>query len=40
MNFSDEERTVTLDKEYTNVITDEKINGEVKLPVSGYLVLK
>ena len=40
MNFSDEERTVTLDKEYTNVITDEKINGEVKLCVSGYLVLK
>ena len=40
MNFSDEERTVTLDKEYINVITDEKINGEVKLPVCGYLVLK
>lgn len=40
MNFSDEERTVTLDKEYTDVIRDEKINGEVKLPVCGYLVLK
>ena len=40
MNFSDEERTVILDKEYTNVITDEKLNGEVKLPVCGYFVLK
>ncbi len=40
MNFSDEERTVVLDKEYTDVIEDKKINGEVKLPVCGYLVLK
>ena len=40
MNFSDEERTVILDKEYTDVITDKKSNGEVKLPVCGYLVLK
>ncbi len=40
MNFSDEERTVVLDKEYTDVINDKKINGEVKLPVCGYLVLK
>ena len=40
MNFSDEERTIVLDKEYTDVIEDKKINGEVKLPVCGYLVLK
>jgi hypothetical protein len=40
LNFSDAENEVTLDKEYINVITDEKINGEVKLPVCGYLVLK
>ncbi len=40
MNFSDEERTVILDREYTDVITDKKLNGEVKLPVCGYLVLK
>ena len=40
MNFSDEERTVTLDKEYTDVIKNEKINGEIKLPVCGYLVIK
>ncbi|MBE6784382.1 MAG: beta-galactosidase [Ruminococcaceae bacterium] len=40
MNFSDEERTISLDKEYTDIINGKKINGEVKLPVCGYLVLE
>ena len=40
MNFSDEEREVTLDKEYKNVITNETANGKITLPVCGYTVLR
>ncbi len=40
MNFADSERRITLDKEYTNVITGETVNGEINLPVCGYIVLK
>ena len=40
MNFSDEEREITLTKEYTDVISGEKINGTVKLPVCGYIVVE
>ncbi|MBR3835203.1 MAG: beta-galactosidase [Clostridia bacterium] len=39
LNFAESERTVTLDKEYTNLITDEKTE-EITLPVCGYAVIK
>ncbi len=39
LNFADDERTVTLDREYTNLITDEKIT-EINLPVCGYAVVE
>ena len=40
MNFSDTEKTVTLDKEYKNIVEETTINGKVKLPVCGYLILE
>ena len=40
MNFSDEEKTVILPKEYTNIITNEKISGEIKISACGYVVVK
>lgn len=40
MNFSEEEKTVSLDKEYTDVLKNETVKGELKLPVCGYAVLK
>lgn len=40
MNFADEERTVTLPKEYKNVISGETVSGDVTLPVCGYLVIE
>ncbi len=40
MNFSDTEKTVKLDKEYKDVVNNTVINGEIKLPVCGYLVLE
>ena len=39
MNFADETRKVTLDKEYVNVVTGEKVTGEVELDVCGYIIL-
>ncbi len=39
MNFSDEKKTVTLDREYKNVVTGENVNGEVELEVCEYLIL-
>ena len=39
MNFADETRKVTLDKEYVNVVTGEKVDGEVELDVCGYIIL-
>ena len=39
MNFSDEKKTVTLDREYKNVVTGKKVNGEVELDVCEYIVL-
>mgnify|MGYP003410385296 CR=1 FL=1 len=40
MNFSDEQRTVTLDKQYKNIVTGERVSGKVILDVCGYLVLE
>lgn len=40
MNFADSEKTVKLDRAYKDVGNDKVINGEVKLPVCGYLVLE
>ncbi len=40
MNFTDNESTVTLDREYTDVLTGKKLTGNVKLPVCGYIVLE
>ena len=40
MNFADSEREIILDKEYTNVITNETLCGKITLPVCGYLVIK
>ncbi len=39
MNFSDEQKAITLDREYINLITDEKTT-EITLPVCGYAVVK
>lgn len=39
LNFADGEKTVTLDKEYTNLLTDEKVK-EITLGECGYAVLK
>ena len=39
-NFADESRDVILDREYTDAVNDKKLNGEVSIPVCGYLVLK
>ncbi len=40
MNFADCEKTVVLDKEYTDLINGSTVSGEVLLPECGYLVLK
>ncbi len=39
-NFADTEQTVTLDKEYTDVVSGEKLTGEITLPLCGYLIIK
>ena len=40
MNFSEEEKTVLLDKEYTDVLKNETVKGKLKLSVCGYAVLR
>ena len=40
MNFSDIEKTVSLDREYSDVIGGGALAGKVILPVCGYLVLE
>ena len=40
MNFADTEKTVTLDKEYTNVVDNTLVKGEITLPVCGYIILE
>ena len=40
MNFADTEKEIVLDKEYINLITNEKISGKVTLSVCEYLVIE
>jgi len=40
MNFADNEKEIVLDKEYTNIITNEPACGKITLPVCGYVILK
>ncbi len=40
MNFSDTEKTVTLDKKYKNIVDDTPVSGAITLPVCGYLILE
>jgi beta-galactosidase len=40
MNFADEERIVTLPKEYKNIVSGEAVSGDVALPVCGYMVVE
>lgn len=40
MNFADEEKTVSLDREYSDVINAKTVSGKVTLPVSGYLIIE
>ena len=40
MNFADGESEITLDKEYTDVVSGQTISGKVTLPVCGYIILK
>lgn len=40
LNFTDTARTVLLNREYKNVMTDEALNGNVTVPPCGYLVLE
>lgn len=39
LNFADTDRHITLEKEYKNVMTEETVNGTLKIPVCSYLVL-
>lgn len=40
MNFSDEERTVNIERDFENILTGEKGQGEIKLSVRGYAVIR
>ena len=40
MNFADEEKIVTLPKEYKNIVSGEAVSGDITLPVCGYLVIE
>ncbi len=40
MNFSDQATEIELDREYTNIVSGEKISGKVTLNVCGYLALE
>lgn len=40
MNFSDEERTVNIERDFENILTGKKEQGEIKLPVRGCAVIK
>lgn len=39
MNFSDSEQSVILDKEYTDILSDEKVNS-LKLGICGYAIIR
>lgn len=38
-NFTDSEKTVTLDKKYIDMLTDKEVEGVLTLPLCGYYVL-
>ena len=40
LNFSDSERKVKLDKEYTNIVDNTLVKGEITLPICGYIILE
>jgi beta-galactosidase GanA len=40
MNFTDEEKSVTLDKEYNDLINDKKISGSVTISPCSYIVIE
>ena len=40
MNFADTEKTIILDKEYTNIVDGVSVKGEITLPVCGYIILE
>lgn len=40
MNFSEEEKSVNLDKEYLDLLSGSKVRGEVKLDKYKVMVLK
>ena len=40
MNFADTEKAVYLDKEYKNIVDDTNVEGEIKLPICGYIILE
>lgn len=40
LNFADCEKKIVLDKEYTNVLSSEKISGEITLGECKYLILE
>ncbi|MBP3441660.1 MAG: hypothetical protein J6L62_02545 [Clostridia bacterium] len=39
MNFADDKKTITLDREYTDIINEVTLT-EITLPVCGYCILK
>lgn len=39
-NFTEEEKSVTLDKDYYDIFAEKTVSGELKLPLCGYYVLK
>lgn len=40
LNYESEEKSVSLDREYLNIMTNEKLNGKVQIPPYSYLVLE
>lgn len=40
MNFSDDEKSISLDREYIDVLNSENVNGEMKISPCSYIILK
>ena len=40
MNFTDSDKVICLDKEYTDILSDEKISGKITVASCGYRVLR
>ena len=40
MNFSDDEKSISLDREYINIFNSENVNGEMKISPCSYIILK